>query len=278
MSRTRLVAIVGLTLLAFASNSLLARAAIERHGTDPATFTLVRVASGAAMLAALVWARGHGARGGSWAGALALFAYAIAFSAAYVRIQAGMGALLLFGAVQVTMIGWGLAQGERPAGWQWAGLAVALGGLVLLTRPGGGAPEPIGAAAMLVAGVAWGIYSLLGRAVRAPLPATADNFIRAVLPALAVLGLQRAVAGGLDASATGLLLAGISGAAASGLGYTLWYAVLPHLARVQAAVVQLAVPVIAAAGAVLLLDEPVTARLVLSSAAILGGVAFAVTR
>lgn len=278
MSRPRLVLLVSLTLVAFASNSLLARAAMEWHRTDPATFTMARVGSGAVTLAALAWAAGAAPRGGSWSGALALFAYAIAFSVAYVRIEAGIGALVLFGAVQLTMIGWGIRRGERPGPRQWVGLGVALAGLIFLARPGTSAPDLAGAAAMMLAGVAWGVYSLLGRGGTAPLAATADNFARAAVPALAALALHRALTGTSSAPAAGLLLAVVSGAAASGLGYTMWYTVLPLLSRVQAAIVQLAVPVVAAIGAVLLLGEPLSARLLLAGGAILGGVALAVGR
>ncbi|HET9450073.1 MAG TPA: EamA family transporter, partial [Aggregicoccus sp.] len=207
-----------------------------------------------------------------WPSALALFAYAAGFSLAYVRIGAGVGALLLFGCVQLTMLGAGLARGERPRALEWVGLAVALSGLVGLTLPGASAPDAVGALLMAGAGAAWGLYSLRGRGARNPLAATAGNFLRSV-PLAALLWLLALLLGqASSASARGLALAAASGALASGLGYSLWYAALPSLSAARAAIVQLSVPVLAAAGAVLLLDEPLTQRLVLGGAALLLGV------
>jgi drug/metabolite transporter (DMT)-like permease len=203
---------------------------------------------------------------------MALFTYAAAFSLAYVRIAAGTGALLLFGAVQVTMIGWGVLRGARPGLRQWAGIALALGGLAGLTLPGASAPDAGGAALMLLAGAAWGAYSLLGRRTADPLPATAANFARSVVPALALALLSWR---GLHLSPAGVGLAAASGAIASGVGYSLWYAVLPALGATRAAVVQLAVPVITPLAAALILAEPVTPRLALAGSAILAGIALA---
>lgn len=225
------------------------------------------------MLAVLA-ARSRVPRAGSWASGAALFAYAAAFSFAYLRLTTATGALILFGCVQVTMIGWGVARGERPTILAWLGFAVAVGGLVALTLPGLAAPDPLGAALMAVAGVAWGIYSLRGRGTRDPLAATADNFARA-LPAAALLLLAIPLTGG-ELTVRGALLAAGSGAIASGLGYSLWYAALPGLAPTRAAILQLVVPVLAAGGGVVVLGEAVGARLVAASAAILGGVALAV--
>ena len=267
-----------LALLGFAANSLLCRAALaggEARSIDAASFTLVRLVSGALVLALLVRLRaGRGPeRGhGSWAGALALFAYAAGFSLAYVRIGAGVGALLLFGCVQLTMLAAGLARGERPRALEWVGLAVALAGLAGLTLPGASAPDAGGALLMAGAGVAWGLYSLRGRGSTDPLAATAGNILRSVPLAAALWLLALGLVPGAHASAKGLLLATGSGALASGLGYSLWYAALPSLSAARAAIVQLSVPVLAAAGAVLLLHEPLTQRLVLGGAALLTGV------
>lgn len=259
-------------MVGFAANSLLCRAALGPRLADPAAFTAVRLASGAVALSALAWAaRRRAPRGGSWASAAALFVYAIAFSLAYVRLPAGAGALLLFLAVQATMIAGGLRHGERPTRRQGAGAAVALGGLVAMTAPGGHAVDPAGAALMLAAGAAWGVYSLRGRAAGDPLAATADNFARTV-PMCAVLAVAAAPAA---PSAAGAGLAAASGALASGLGYALWYAALPALGVPRAAVVQLTVPVLAAAGGVLLLGERPTLRAAAAGLAILAGVALA---
>lgn len=262
---------IGLTcaaLVGFAANSLLCRAALGAQTIDAASFTAIRLASGAAVL--WVLARG-GARGaaGSWASGLALFAYAAAFSFAYLRLSTATGALILFAAVQASMIGYGVAKGERPRALEWLGLAVAAGGLVVLVRPGLAAPDPLGAALMAAAGIAWGIYSLRGRGATRPLAATADNFARALPLALVLLVLARTI------SAEGAALAAASGALASGVGYSLWYAALPHLAPARAAIVQLAVPVIAASGGALVLGEVVTVRFAGATAAILGGILIA---
>jgi drug/metabolite transporter (DMT)-like permease len=255
----------------FAANSLLARTALGRGLADPATFTAVRLLSGAVALGAIVAASGRGRpRGGGWRAALALFGYAVAFSLAYLRIHAGVGALILFGAVQATMIGWAVAGGRRPRAAQWAGVALALGGLGWLTLPGADAPDLMGAGLMALAGVAWGAYSLAGRGAGDPVATTADNFLRSAPFAAGLLLLG---ARDLHASGAGVALAVASGAVASGGGYSLWYAVLPALGPTRAASVQLSVPVLTAGAAVVLLGEPVTARLALSAVAILAGIA-----
>jgi drug/metabolite transporter (DMT)-like permease len=266
-----------LAMVAFAANSLLCRAALERTAIDPASFTAIRLGSGALALWLLVSARhGHSRplrRGGDWGSALALCAYAAGFSFAYVELGAATGALLLFGAVQATMIGAGLWRGERFAPRQWLGLSIAIGGLLALLAPGADAPAPAGAVLMLGAGVAWGVYSLRGAQSRDALAGTAGNFLRAaplaVVPALLLLPELR-----IDTAGT--LYAVASGAVASGCGYAIWYSVLPRLSALRASVLQLAVPVITAIGGILLLGEGLHARLLACSVAVLGGVALVV--
>ncbi|WP_109150436.1 DMT family transporter [Azospirillum sp. TSO5] len=266
-----------LAMLAFAANSILCRLALTQTDIDPAGFTLVRIASGAASLWLIARATGHAKAGaGSWRGAAALLAYAAAFSFAYLTMTAGTGALLLFGAVQATMILVGLYRGERLVPLQWGGLALALGGLGLLLAPGLSAPDPLGAVLMLAAGAAWGVYSLLGRTSRDPIATTAGNFLRAA-PMAAVLALLAAlVGGGVRWDQGGLVYAVLSGALASGVGYSIWYAALPALTAARAASVQLSVPVITALAAVLALGERITPVLALSSAAVLGGIALVI--
>lgn len=267
----RVAVLTAAALACFAGNSLLGRAALRPRLVDAATFTSVRLVSGAVALALLVGLRQRRRpRGGSAAAGIALFAYAAAFSIAYLRIGAGVGALVLFGAVQVTMLGWSVARGARPGAVQWAGVAVALGGLAYLGLPGASAPDPAGAALMVASGAAWGAYSLLGRSARDPLATTAANFLRAV-PLTALLSL--ALARDLAVTAPGLLLAAASGALASGGGYSLWYAVVPALGATRAAAVQLAVPVLAGLGATVFLGERPTVRIAISAVAILAGIA-----
>ena len=276
MPGLRTVALTAATLACFAANSLLTRAALGRGLADPGAFTAIRLAAGAVFLAALLGAtRRARPAGGSWGSAAALFTYAAAFSLAYVRIGAGVGALVLFAAVQASMVGWGLATGTRLGRVQWIGMALATAGLAGLTLPGSGAPDPAGAALMAVAGIAWGVYSVRGRSATDPLATTADNFVRAV-PLGAVF--LAALLASARASPAGVALAVASGALASGGGYAVWYAALPALGAARAGMLQLAVPVLAAAGAVLFLGEPPTARLTGAGLAILAGVALAVTR
>ncbi len=270
----RTTALTGAALIAFAANSLLCRAALGPGTIDAAAFTALRLGSGAVVLALLARPTTAGRGRGSWASAAALFAYAIAFSFAYRLIPAGSGALILFGSVQATMIGRELARGDRPHRREWLGLAVALAGLLALTSPGLHAPDPRGAALMAVAGVAWGVYSLRGRGATHPLTATADNFARSVPLALLPLLLPL---GPLKLSVAGALLAVASGAIASGLGYVAWYAALRELSASRAAIAQLAVPPLAALGAVAFLGETLQPRLILGGAAILGGIALALT-
>jgi drug/metabolite transporter (DMT)-like permease len=266
------VALTLLALLAFASNSLLTRVALGAGEIDAATFTAVRLLSGAVMLAILVRMKTRGwsaLRGPSVRGALALFAYAAPFSFAYLRINAAVGALVLFGVVQLAMIGYALARGERPATIAWAGILLAAAGLVLLTLPAANRPDPLGLVLMAIAGVAWAAYTIAGRAISDPLVANARSFLLSTPIAILVCAIAWPSA---HASTKGIALATISGAVTSGLGYACWYRVLPRLAVTQAAVAQLTVPVFAALGAVALLDEPLGTRLVISGAAILAGV------
>ena len=273
-SRLAVAALTALTMGAFAANSVLCRLALRETGIDAATFTAVRLTAGALMLWVVVRARGRASRsGGGWASAAALFAYAAAFSFAYLTLTTGTGALLLFGAVQLTMIGYGRARGERLSAVQTAGLVLALAGLVYLVLPGLTAP-PLGPAALMAAsGVAWGVYSLRGRSTADATAATASNFLRAA-PMAVALGAALALSGAaVRPDGRGLAYAVLSGAVTSGLGYVVWYAVLPALRATSAATVQLSVPVLAALGGVALLGEPVTLRLALAAVAVLGGIA-----
>ncbi|NEZ04925.1 DMT family transporter [Wenzhouxiangella sp. XN201] len=264
-----------IALVAFAANSILTRAALTDTSIDPISFTTVRIASGAVMLWLIVRVRSSGAEGrGSWASALALFGYAIAFSLAYRSLTAATGALLLFGAVQVTMVSWGLFRGERLSAVQWLGVLLALAGLVWLLLPGLSAPPLLAAALMLAAGCAWGIYTLRAKGAGDPTRVTAANFARASLPAV---GLGLIFAGDVSWDSQGLALAVASGALASGMGYAVWYTVLKHIGTHTAAVSQLTVPVITAIAGVLLLSEPLSWPTVVGGACILGGIAL-VTR
>jgi drug/metabolite transporter (DMT)-like permease len=276
MSRPRVFVLTVLAMLAFAGNSLLCRAAFNASRIDAATFTSVRVVAGALVLWLIVRLRGGAGAGepaGSWASAFALFTYAAAFSFAYVSLTAATGALLLFGAVQATMISFGLSRGERLRGWQIAGLACALGGLIGLLLPGLSAPPLRGSVLMLAAGLAWGVYSLRAKGSGDPLRVTAGNFLRAIVFA-AVLSIATLPWASIDASGAGYAIA--SGALASGIGYAVWYTALPGLKTASAATVQLSVPVIAAIGGIVLLGEAPTLRLLAASVAILGGIALVV--
>ena len=266
-------------MVAFASNSLLCRAALKQTSIDAASFTFIRIFSGAVVLLLvmnvrrMIRATPSVGLGGNWISALALLLYAAGFSFAYVAIAAGTGALLLFGAVQATMIRWGLHKGERLRVIQILGLIVAMTGLVVLLFPGLSAPPLFDSILMLGAGVAWGIYSLLGKREKNPVTATTGNFVRAVPLAAAVSVILLRL---LNIDLTGVGYAIISGAITSGLGYVIWYTVLPNLKAASAATVQLSVPVLAAAGGILLLGEPLTFRYLVASLAILGGIALVV--
>ena len=278
MARTRLALLTLAALTAFAANSVLARLALRGGAIDAASYSAIRLVAGAVTLGLIVAARGRRpAGGGSWGSGALLAAYAIPFSFAYLALTTGTGALILFGSVQLTMIGAGLAMGERPPATTWLGAALAAAGLVALVLPGLAAP-PLGAAALMaVAGVAWGAYSLVGRGATEPLLATGGNFLRAAPLGLVVLAAAILLAPAAHrVTAPGAALATASGALASGIGYVAWYAALPGLTRTQAALTQPAVLVLAAAAGVLLLGEPLTLRLVLSGSAILAGIALVV--
>ncbi|KFN44381.1 DMT family transporter [Arenimonas metalli] len=270
-TRLRIATLTVLALLAFAGNSLLCRAALANTDIDPASFTAIRILSGAMMLVLLLAVRpGPLPAAGSWRSAAALFAYAIAFSYAYTGLSAGTGALLLFGAVQATMLVAGLFTGTRWRAWQAAGLALALAGLVGLLWPGLSAPPAEPAALMLGAGLAWGIYTLRGRGLPDALAATTGNFMRAAPMAVVAAGIAWPW---LKPDLDGALLALASGALTSGLGYALWYSALRGLSPQVAGSSQLSVPVITALAGVLLLGETIDLRLALGAAAVLGGIA-----
>ena len=274
MPLPRLVALTVLAMIAFAGNSLLCRIALRDTGIDAASFTTIRLVSGAVVLWLVVRTKHSGSTGsGNWLSALALFAYAAGFSFAYLSLAAGTGALLLFGAVQATMIGYGIRSGESLRRLQVAGLALASGGLVGLLLPGLSAPPLHGSLLMLGAGIAWGVYSLRGKGAGDPTRVTAGNFLRAA-PIAAALSVFMLDSAALDGAGIGYAIA--SGALTSGLGYAIWYTVLPALKATHAATIQLSAPAIAAAGGILFLGEPVTLRLVLASAAILGGIAMVI--
>lgn len=277
MSPTRTITLTTLAMLAFAANSLLCRAALGGDPGEAAAFTALRLLSGAVTLAAILnlSQRGRGVGRPDWWSTLALFVYAACFSFAYLSLSAGTGALILFGAVQLTMIIAGLAAGERLSRAGWVGFAAACGGMTYLLSPGLEAPSVEGALLMGAAGIAWGMYSLRGRRAAKALQATTANFVYAVpLGLLVVLPFV----GEIQLSASLVKLAVASGALASGLGYVLWYQALCGLTVTQASTVQLSVPVIAAVAAVPLLAEPVTLRLVIASIVVLGGVAVVINR
>lgn len=268
----RIIVLTGLALLAFAANSVLCRLALGTEQADAAGFTAIRLGAGALVLMLLVRLSTAKTveRGGDWLSALMLFAYAAAFSFAYISLETGTGALILFGVVQLTMMLSGLFSGHRPSALEWLGVVIAFSGLVYLVSPGLQAPPLGGALLMALAGVAWGVYSLRGRGSRQPLGDTAGNFLLSV-PMAAVLLLL--FYQDLQVTWYGGLLAVLSGALASGVGYAVWYAVLPKLKPSQASVLQLLVPVIAALGGVVAMAEVPGMRLLVASIAVLGGVA-----
>jgi drug/metabolite transporter (DMT)-like permease len=266
-------------LFCFAANSVLARLALRAGAIDPGSFTAIRLAAGAVFLALLARPRQPITIPDSrfpLIGALLLFLYAAPFSFAYVRLTTGTGALILFGAVQLTMIGAGLFSGERPHPFEWIGLVLALGGLVGLTLPGISAPPPLAALLMALAGIAWGGYSLRGRRSSTPLTDTAASFALAT-PIGVALALLALIAKPATLTTAGVLYATVSGALASGAGYAAWYAALPRLSATRAGTIQLAVPVLTAALGTTLLDERISVRLTLSALAILGGIAISIS-
>jgi drug/metabolite transporter (DMT)-like permease len=274
MSNARIIVLTSLAMTAFAGNSLLCRAALIHTSIDAASFTTIRLISGALVLWLFVRIRQDAPAGaGSWLSAIALFVYAGGFSFAYISLPAATGALLLFGAIQATMIGYGIWSGERLFKPQLVGLFLAFGGLLGLLLPGLSAPPLHGSVLMLGAGVAWGIYSLRGKGVGDPTRVTTGNFLRAV-PITVAMSLF--MLGGLSLDTPGSWYAVSSGALTSGMGYAIWYTALPALKATSAATVQLSVPVIVALGGIIILGEPITVRLVVASVAILGGVALVI--
>jgi len=273
------VFLTAVTLIAFAANSLLCRMALGGHLIDPVSFTTIRLMSGALALITISRVFGESKMPqktkGSWGSGFALFAYAAAFSLAYVSLSTGIGALILFGSVQMTMIGAALKSGDKIGPMQWVGSVAAIGGLIYLVLPGISAPDPLGAILMCVSGIAWGIYSIRGKGVSSPVAMTAGNFTRSA-PMAVIASVVAFSSVHLDT--LGILLALISGVVTSGLGYVLWYKTLRSLTTTQASVVQLVVPVLAAFGGVAFLSEHVSARLIVASAMILGGVALAVEK
>lgn len=274
MAFARIAILTFLAMIAFAGNSLLCRAALKHTSIDAASFTLIRLISGAATLWLVVqMRRGTFTGSGNWASGFALFVYAAAFSFAYVNLPAATGALILFGTVQATMIAQGMWAGERLLRLQSIGFALAVAGLVGLLLPGLSAPPLFSSLLMLSAGVAWGVYSLRGKDKGDPIQVTAGNFLRAVPMAIALNLLMHDRA---SVDSAGLLYAIASGALTSGIGYAIWYSVLPALTATKAATVQLSVPVIAALAGVIFLGESLTLRLFLASIAILGGIALVI--
>ncbi|MHA6197291.1 DMT family transporter [Pseudomonas wadenswilerensis] len=262
-------------LLAFAANSIFCRLALVHGDIDAHAFTAVRLLSGALFLFCLVRLRQPGkALGGSWKGGLALFLYAWLFSIAYVQLGAGVGALILFGAVQITMFAFSWLKGDRVQPRVLVGMLIAFAGLIALLLPGANAPAPVSALFMVISGIAWGAYSLIGKGSANPLGDTAGNFLRS-LPLLSIPVLVVLAAGQFHINLHGLLYALASGMLASGAGYAVWYGVLKQISAQQAATMQLSVPVIAALGGVVLLGEPLSLRLVVISAVVLGGVGMA---
>jgi drug/metabolite transporter (DMT)-like permease len=265
-----------LAMIAFAANSIFGRLALGEPSIDPTSYTAVRLISGAIALWIIASTRQKepgAVSAARWAAAAMLFVYAITFSFAYISLSAGTGALILFAAVQITMIAVGLHAGERPPVLEWLGLIIAIIGLVYLVSPGVTAPSPLGSLLMATAGIAWGIYSLLGRGAKNPLTVTRDNFLLTVPFALVGLLLSPSA---LTISLRGFLWAALSGSLTSAVGYVIWYAALRGLSATLAATVQLSVPVIAALGGVALLSERFTLRLLVSGAAILAGVGLAI--
>jgi len=274
--RANTLVLTAAAMVAFAANSILCRLALGAGLIDAASFATIRTISGALVLAGILLLRQKPVTARpDWRSVLALYLYMVFFAFAYLSLSAGTGALILFGAVQLTMFTVALRNGEHFPAVSWAGLALAVGGLVYLVSPGLAAPDPLGAALMTVAGIAWGGYSLVGRSAADPTEATAHNFVYAVP---LVVATSLVFLGDLEVTAVGAGYAVASGAAASAIGYAIWYTALKGLTGTAAATVQLSVPVIAAIGGVLLLSEAVTLRLVIASAATLGGVALVLTQ
>ena len=262
----------GLALIAFAANSVLCRLALGEGAIDASSFTIIRLLSGAIVLLAIIRINRNktgSSTKGSWSASLMLFLYAITFSFAYITLDTGTGALILFGSVQITMILLSLISGNRLHITEWAGVTIAFAGFVYLILPGVTTPSTIGFLLMTVAGIAWGIYTYKGRGSKSPLMDTAYNFLRTIpiVIILVIVTIKYA-----NYSSEGVLLAVLSGGIASGIGYTIWYIALGGLSTMQAAVLQLLVPVIAAFGGVIFVSEAITLRLTVSATIILSGI------
>lgn len=270
MNNLKLSGYTALTMLAFASNSLLCRMAMKETSISPASYTSVRLLSGAAMLWFIMhWQKQESTQYGTWRSALALFVYAVTLSFAYRSINTGAGALVLFGAVQLTMLLAGYLAGERMSSLQSVGFAAAMTGLVILVSPSAVAPSIMDSFLMLVSGIAWGLYSIFGRGLPDPVAATAGNFMRAVPMAI---GLSIATLPWLHVDTRGFVYAIVSGAITSGIGYLLWYRILQHMSAMTASTIQLSSPLLASIGGVVLLGEVLTRALMVSSMLILGGI------
>ncbi len=277
-NKLRIAALTVLAMVAFAGNSLLCRAALKQTEIDAASFTSIRLLSGVIILWLLVSLKSTKTSEegqGNWPSAIALFIYAAGFSYAYISLETGAGALLLFGAVQATMIGYGFYKGERLNKLQSIGLILAFAGIIGLMLPGLSAPPLIGSLVMLTAGMAWGIYSIRGKGAGDPTLISAGNFLRTI-PFVVILTAGTFNSVSLDTA--GVWYAVASGALASGLGYAIWYSVLPSLRSTTASTVQLSVPVIAAIAGIVFLSEPLTMRFVLASIALLGGIALVIVK
>jgi drug/metabolite transporter (DMT)-like permease len=275
----KLIALTSLAMVAFAANSVFTRIALVETEIGPIMFTAIRLTTGALMLLLIVaihkrsWTYPKGS--GSTNGSFALFFYAIFFTFAYLSLGAGLGALVLFASVQITMIIWAIVKGERPSPIEIVGILLAFGAFVYLVSPGLVAPDPIGTGLMVASGISWGVYSLLGRGSKNPLEDTMGNFVR-TLPLILGVTLGLAFVSNMwPTDPKGILFAALSGALASGVGYAIWYLILPQLARTSAGVVQLTVPAIAAAGGILFLGEELSVRFIIASTLILLGVALA---
>ncbi len=271
------ITLTTMALLAFAGNSILCRMALKDGAIDAASFTSIRLISGALALLVIVAVNSSVSKlrqSGSWLSASMLFLYALGFSYAYIDLEAGTGALILFGMVQATMIIAALINGDRPTAIEILGWVCATAGLVYLVLPGIEAPSAAGSVLMGVAGIAWGVYSIRGKSESDPVASTASNFLRsaAFVPLVFAASFQS-----IQWTTTGVLLAMLSGVVTSGIGYVVWYAALTHLKTIRAALVQLSVPAIAALGGVALLGEPLSHRLIVSSALILGGILIALS-
>ncbi len=274
-----LFSLTAIALVAFAANSVLCRMALGDDLVDPVTFTAIRLSGGAIALSLIFWMTRKKESSqlleGAWRSAIALYGYALAFSLAYVSLSSGTGALILFGAVQITMLLAAFRSGEQMGAIQWTGFCVAIAGIIYLVSPGIAAPDLKGALLMMISGMAWGMYSIAGKSVKSPIAMTTGNFIRAAIMMVptSIIALVLAMS---SVSTYGVALALTSGVVTSGMGYVIWYKVVPMLTTTQAAVVQLLVPLLAALGGVIFIGEQFTVRLALASLLILGGVVLSI--